>query len=91
MANDPGIIEANTKEATLNPVTKKLSLNFRGRARMSSVKNCVVEEDGQYALILGKVQEKLYNLDFGQPFSELTAFGFAISNYEEKLGDNSKY
>jgi hypothetical protein len=30
---------------------------------------------------MGKVQEKLYNLDYGYPFSDLTAFGFAISNY----------
>lgn len=40
---------------------------------------------------MGKIQEKLYNLDFGVPFSELTAFAFAISNYEDKLGDNAKY
>jgi len=30
-------------------------------------------------------------LDFDVPFSEITAFAFAISNYEEKLGDNAKY
>ena len=40
---------------------------------------------------MGKTQEKLYNLDFGVPFSDITAFAFAISNYEEKLGDNAKY
>lgn len=58
---------------------------------MASVKNSVIEHNGEYALIMGKVQEKLYNLSFGIPFSELTAFAFAISNYEEKLGDNAKY
>lgn len=43
------------------------------------------------ALIMGKVKEKHYNLDFGYPFSQLTAFAFAISNYEDKLGENTKY
>lgn len=43
MADDPGIIVVNTKSATYNPATKKFSLNFRGRAKMASVKNCVIE------------------------------------------------
>lgn len=43
MADDPGVIAVNSKAATMNPATKKLSLNFKGRAKMASVKNCVIE------------------------------------------------
>lgn len=89
--DDKSIGCVSTKRANFNEKTGKYSLSFGGRALMSSAKNCIMETKQKNALVMGKVKEKHYNLDFGYPFSQLTAFAFAISNYEDKLGENAKY
>lgn len=81
---DPDIVVLNERPPKL--VDGQYSLNFNGRAKISSVKNCQIVENNRVAtspvlLQIGKVGADRFNLDFRAPFSPKLAFALAISQF----------
>ena len=70
------------REPEFNPRTKTFELDFRGRATQASAKNMQLthrDGDSSYSeLLLGKVDDDRFNVDFQYPFSALQAFAFAL-------------
>lgn len=60
-------------------------LNMKGRAKLASVKNFMLEDfKGNDALLLGKIDENIYNLDVYYPLTTLQGTAIALSSFAYK-------
>jgi hypothetical protein len=67
------------KAPTLRADSK--TLDFKGRATLSSVKNVIlVDEHGSELLLFGKFGEDAFHLDVSSPLSLFGAFAVAIAS-----------
>lgn len=59
------------------------SLNMKGRAKLASVKNFILEnsQTGNEALLLGKIGDNIFNLDVYYPFSPFMGTAVAMSSF----------
>ena len=65
------------------PGNKKFGLNFHGRGRGSSNKNCqMVNEIGNITLQMVKFEKGIYHVDFVAPINAVQAFGFALAQLD---------
>ena len=60
-------------------------LDFKGKAKIPSVKNFVLTDAGEHDdfLLMGKEEEDLFNLEVKWPVSIYQAFAIAISSIEK--------
>lgn len=80
-------IQLFSRRPKWQPNLKCWCLDFQGRVTQASVKNmqlCMDQEDEENALQFGKVGRNMFTLDFGHPFSALTAFAVAISSFHAR-------
>ena len=86
-ASTPGVAPPQmevfkNREPKWNAESQMYQLDFRGRATHASCKNIqLTRKDGdqsQAELLMGKVEENKFNIDFQYPFSALQAFAFAL-------------
>ena len=70
------------REPKFNVESQMYQLDFRGRATHASCKNIqLTRRDGEQTsaeLLMGKVDNDKFNVDFQYPFSALQAFAFAL-------------
>jgi len=86
----PGARVLQPKAPRWNAKLGSYVLNFFGRVKVASVKNCqlVVAGEAEAAepcLAFGKVSDTLFALDFAHPLSPLQAFAIALAALEPKL------
>ena len=75
-------IKLVTRKPDYDPSTKKFLLDFDGRAKLPSTSNLQIieeEKNDEILLQLGKFDQQNYSLDFCQPFTAFSAFGFAVA------------
>jgi len=63
-------------------------MEFFGRARLTSVKNFILVSDSEpkkVLMLLGKIGDEEYNMDFCFPLTPLQAFGIAVTSLDYKL------
>lgn len=75
-------VDLITKKPEWDPDLKTFNLDFRGRAEEPSTNNLQIvdESDLKNVLLqLGKVNSKLYYLDYKYPFNAFSAFGLSLS------------
>lgn len=62
---------------------KKFGLNFQGRGRGASTKNCqMLSENGQHSLQMAKFDKGVYHVDFCAPLSAYQTFAFALAQLD---------
>ena len=70
------------REPKFNAESQMYQLDFRGRATHASCKNIqLTRRDGDQnsaELLMGKVDNDKFNVDFQYPYSALQAFAFAL-------------
>lgn len=64
-------------------------LNFGGRIKKASVKNFILEDEGNpeiVRMIFGKVSQNQFRLDMGEDIKPMVGFGIALSSFGGKIG-----
>ena len=82
------VIALHSRAPTFNPITKSYSLNFSGRAKVKSIKNCILEcasHPGIDTVLFAKVSTNEYVLDFVNPVYPFIAFAIALTNFNGKI------
>jgi hypothetical protein len=62
-------------------------LNFKGRVEKASIKNFILEENGEgpEIVLFGKVTDSKFNLDMSHPISPLVAFAVSLSSFDTRI------
>lgn len=66
---------------------KMHSLNMKGRAKLPSIKNFILEdpeENGREVMLFGKLDENEFSLDIHHPLSPTMALAIALSSFVYK-------
>jgi hypothetical protein len=83
------------REPKWNTEAKMYQLDFHGRATLASCKNVQLTDVGgkgnDARLLVGKVGDNTFNVDFSTPFSALQAFGFSLVVFESSRGSSLMY
>jgi hypothetical protein len=65
------------------PGHKQFGLNFHGRGRGASNKNCQMHNsDGDIAIQMAKFEKNGYHVDYNAPLNAVQAFGFALAQLD---------
>lgn len=73
-----------TRKSKWNEKERIHYLNMKGRAKIASVKNFILEDtekEGADILLLGKIKEEVYNMDLHWPLNTLEASAIALSSF----------
>ena len=56
---------------------------MRGRASLASIKNFILEDaiSGADAVLLGKIEDDIFNIDIFSPLNTISATAIALSNF----------
>ena len=95
IATDRYLSVMKNREPKWNATAKMYQLDFHGRATLASCKNVQLTDVGgngnDARLLVGKVGDNTFNVDFSTPFSALQAFGFALVVFESSRGSSLMY
>eukprot|EP00940_MAST-03C_sp_MAST-3C-sp2_P003268 g3268.t1 len=89
----PAVHECCTRKPIWSEGMEAWTMDFRGRVKIASKKNMQIvcddiatDEFGPKVILLfGKRTKDVFSLDFGSPFSALTAFGSVLPSFAKKL------
>eukprot|EP00939_MAST-03C_sp_MAST-3C-sp1_P002936 g2936.t1 len=85
--------ECKTRKPIWSEGMEAWTMDFRGRVKIASKKNmqivcddCATDEFGPRVILLfGKKTKDVFSLDFGKPFSALSAMGSVLPSFAKKL------
>lgn len=74
------------RKATFNRDKQVYTLNFKGKAECSSIKNFILEDEyGKDILMFGKINESTFNIEISCPLSALVGFAIALTSFDSKI------